>query len=98
MNTGAKLAIAGVGTAVLVVIIYAIFKGSRNVPAVSAMPSTPAVLPQSNYRAPNSVIDTSNISKPSSSPIVNNIDTGGVHMAVKTYPNESGLRAYRDVV
>jgi len=97
MNTAAKLAIAGVGTAVLVVIIYAVVKGSRNVPAASAMPSTPAVLPQSTYRAPNTVIDTSNISKPA--PIVNNIDTGfATHEAVKTYPNESGLRAYRDVV
>lgn len=96
MNTGAKLAIAGVGTAILVVIIYAVVKGSRNVPAASPMPATPAVVPQSTYRAPNAVIDTSSISKPA--PIVNNIDTGGVHMAVKTYPNESGLRAYRDIV
>lgn len=97
MNTAAKLAIAGVGTAVIVVIIYAVAKGSRNVPVASAMPATPVVAPQqSTARAPGNIIDTSSISKPA--PIVNNIDTGGVHMAVKTYPNESGLRAYRDIV
>lgn len=94
MNTGAKLAIAGVGTAVVVIIIYAMIKKSaQNAPAVSNTVSTPP--PPPVVAKTNAVIDTSSISK--SSPVVNDIETGG-HMAVKTYPNESGLRAYRDKV
>jgi len=98
MNTGAKLAIAGVGTAVLVVILYAIMKGGRKTSPAGAAPTAPVVVPQQTSKSPSTIIDTSSISRPSANPIVNNIDTGGVHMAVKTYPNESGLRAYRDVV
>jgi hypothetical protein len=97
MNTGAKLAIAGVGTVVLVGIIYAVMKSSRNATAATLPPAVtpqPVVAPSA---AKTNIINTSNISKPAAAPIVNNIDNG-VHEAVKTYPNESGLRAYRDIV
>lgn len=63
MNTGAKLAIAGVGTVVLVVIIYAIVKSSRNTTAAIQQSSSPAQeVPVMNYN--DKKIDVSGISKP----------------------------------
>lgn len=64
MNTGTKLAIAGVGTAVLVVIIYAVMKSSRNSAAVvQQQPMVTPEVPVANYSGKNN-IDVSGISKP----------------------------------
>lgn len=64
MNAGAKLAIAGVGTAVLVVIIYAVMKSSRNSTAVvQQQPMVTPEVPVANYSGKNN-INVSNISKP----------------------------------
>lgn len=63
MNTGAKLAIAGIGTAIVVVIIYAMTKSRSNAVATSASaPVTQPSVPIMNYN--DKKIDTSAISRP----------------------------------
>lgn len=64
MNTGAKLAIAGAGTIVLGIIIYAVVKSSKNSTVVVRQPPVVAPeVPVANYSGKKN-IDVSGISKP----------------------------------